>query len=212
MKEIFILGVGHNTPVYIDLVEACGYTVAGLYHYDEELVGTDIHGYQIIGSNKDLFSQLSLAGANFALSMGDNSLRLQLADKIRNLGGYIPRLIHPSSIIQKFVTLEEGVIIHANCVVQSDAFIGHDTVISYNVGISHNTKIDFGCYIACQSIIGAYVNIKTGTLIGVGCTVASGKVSHIGPNAIVGAGSVVTKPVEENAIVVGNPARLLIKK
>lgn len=26
-KEIYILGVGHNTPVYIDLVESCGYTI-----------------------------------------------------------------------------------------------------------------------------------------------------------------------------------------
>lgn len=37
--EIFILGVGNNTPVYIDLVEACGYTVGGLYHYNIERTG-----------------------------------------------------------------------------------------------------------------------------------------------------------------------------
>ena len=32
MKDIYILGVGCNTVVYIDLVESCGYRVVGLYH------------------------------------------------------------------------------------------------------------------------------------------------------------------------------------
>ena len=34
MKDIYILGVGCNTVVYIDLVESCGYRVVGLYHYE----------------------------------------------------------------------------------------------------------------------------------------------------------------------------------
>ena len=28
-KEIYILGIGHNTSVYIDLAEACGYEIKG---------------------------------------------------------------------------------------------------------------------------------------------------------------------------------------
>ena len=47
-KEIYILGVGHNTPVYIDLVESCGYTIKGLYHYNEELTGKWISYYWFI--------------------------------------------------------------------------------------------------------------------------------------------------------------------
>ena len=47
-KEIYILGVGHNTPVYIDLVESCGYTIKGLYHYNEELTGKLDHGYHCL--------------------------------------------------------------------------------------------------------------------------------------------------------------------
>ena len=27
-KEIYVLGIGHNTPVYLDLVESCGYTLS----------------------------------------------------------------------------------------------------------------------------------------------------------------------------------------
>lgn len=71
-KEIYVLGIGHNTPVYLDLVESCGYTIKGLYHYNDERVGELDHGYPIIGSFNDLFSLNSLEGMNFALSQGDN--------------------------------------------------------------------------------------------------------------------------------------------
>lgn len=33
-KEIYALGVGHNTPVIIELATTCGYRVAGLYNYN----------------------------------------------------------------------------------------------------------------------------------------------------------------------------------
>lgn len=44
-KEIYILGVGHNTSVYIDLAEACGYEIKGLYHYNGDRTGDIEHGY-----------------------------------------------------------------------------------------------------------------------------------------------------------------------
>jgi acetyltransferase-like isoleucine patch superfamily enzyme len=49
--------------------------------------------------------------------------------------------------------------------------------------------------------------IKKGASIGSGVTILSN--TNIGENAIVGAGSVVTKDVPPNAIVAGNPARFL---
>ena len=49
--------------------------------------------------------------------------------------------------------------------------------------------------------------VKKGASIGSGCTILSN--ITIGEKAIVGAGSVVTKDVPANAIVAGNPARVL---
>jgi acetyltransferase-like isoleucine patch superfamily enzyme len=49
--------------------------------------------------------------------------------------------------------------------------------------------------------------VKKGASIGSGATILSNL--SIGENAIVGAGSVVTKDVPANSIVVGNPARVL---
>ena len=74
-KEIYALGVGHNTPVFLDLAEACGYTVKGLYHYNDERTGQSDHGFKILGSFNELFSIGDLSGMNFLLTMGDNKFK-----------------------------------------------------------------------------------------------------------------------------------------
>lgn len=209
MKNIYILGIGRNTPVYIDLAESCGYKVVGLYHYNEEFSGKKIHGYEVLGTHTDLFSAGNLLNKNFALSMGSNKIRHELGMQIRCMGGDTPVLINPSAYISRFVEIGSGVVIHANSSVQADVTLGEDTVISFNVNIAHNTVIDEACFVAGNSIVGAYTHVRPYAFVGVGSTIISGKVSVIGRNAYIGAGSVVTKDVEEYTLVVGNPARVL---
>ena len=45
MKEIYALGVGHSTPVFIEIAEAAGWHEAGLYHYNDERTGEMDHGF-----------------------------------------------------------------------------------------------------------------------------------------------------------------------
>ena len=52
--------------------------------------------------------------------------------------------------------------------------------------------------------------VKNGASIGANATIVFGNI--IGENSLVGAGSVVTKNVEPNTIVVGNPAKFLKNK
>jgi len=208
-EDIYILGVGHNTIVYIELLETCGYNIAGLLHFDESRIGEKIFNYPIIGSHSTLFQYENLEGKNFILSMGDNKIRADLAEKIRNRGGKIPTIVHPSAVVSKYSEIDEGVVIHANSVIQPDTSIGKDTVISYNVSVSHTSSIGRYCYLAFGSCIGAYVNIGNFVLVGQAASIVSGKVHYIGNNSIIGAGSVVIKNVEENQVVAGNPAKVI---
>ena len=73
MEKIYILGVGNNTGVYMDLVEACGYEIAGLVHYNEEGIGEEYMGTVLTMSHNDLFRKESLQGMNFAISVGGTS-------------------------------------------------------------------------------------------------------------------------------------------
>lgn len=208
-EDIYILGVGHNTIVYIELLETCGYNIAGLLHFDESRIGEKILNYPIIGSHTAFLQNENLEGKNFALSMGDNKIRAALSERIRNKGGKVPTIIHPAAVVSKYSEIDEGVVIHANSVIQPDTSIGKDTVISYNVSVTHTSSIGRSCYLACGSCIGAYVNIGNFVLVGQAASLVSGKVKYIGDNSIIGAGSVVIKDVETNQVVAGNPAKVI---
>lgn len=210
-KEIFILGVGNNTPVYIDLAESCGYKVKGFYHYDNTRTGEYDHGFEILGSNDDLFAMQDLSGMNFAVSMGNNKLRVELSEKIREKNGCLPALIHPTAVVSRFTKIGHGVVIHINTVIQADTEIGDYTVFSYNTALSHTSSIGKGCYVAGGAEIGAYTKIEDFVFIGQCAVTISSKVPSIGQGAIIGAGAVVIRPVDENTVVAGSPARILTK-
>lgn len=105
----------------------------------------------------------------------------------------------------------KGVIVNFNCsfVDDADIFIGDNTMIGPQVSIitaqhpispklrENNLQYNKPVHIGKNVWIGA------GALILPGVT--------IGDNSVVGAGSVVTRDVEENCIVVGSPARVLRK-
>lgn len=209
-KEIYALGVGHNTPVFIDLALDCGYEVVGLYHYNNDRTGESDHGYEILGSFEDLFSKKSLKGQNFLLTMGDSKIRTGLSKKIIDKGGVVPTLIHPTSVISKFANISDvGVYISAFSFVQADSSVGENTVILSHVNISHTTHIGKGCFVAGGAIIGAYTKMEDNVFVGQGALSISGKVSIIGQGAYVGARSLLTKDVPANTVVAGIPAKVI---
>lgn len=210
-KKILILGVGHNTAVYIELAELLGYSISGLSHYQNDRTGTTFCNIPIVGCNEELLAKDDLSEYCFALSMGDSVIRRSLSSEIQKRGGVIPKMIHPSASVSKYAHLEEGVIVHSNATVQANAQISQSSVISFNSGVTHDAVVEEGVYIAGKSIVGAYTQVKTNAFVGMGSVLISGKVKVVGENAVIGAGSVVTRSVEPNTIVAGNPARVVGK-
>ncbi len=212
MKEIYLLGVGKSTPVFMDLAEQCGYKIMGLYHYNEERTGETEHGVLIIGSFHDLFSRESLQGLNFLATMGDIKIRAELSEKIRMKKGFLPSLIHPTAIISRFSIIEDGVCIGAFSNIQADSHLNQDTVILSGVNISHNNTIGKACFIAGGSTIGASTIIGDFVFIGQGVLTISLKVERIGDYAYICAVSLVTKSVLQNDVVAGRPAKSIQKE
>jgi acetyltransferase-like isoleucine patch superfamily enzyme len=119
--------------------------------------------------------------------------------------------------IGAFVEIQKNATIGRNCKVSSHTFVCEGVAIEDNVFIGHGVTFINDSYPRATGADGQLQTerdwkvertlIKSGASIGSGSTVLSNVV--IGENAIVGAGSVVTKDVPANAIVAGNPAKLL---
>lgn len=211
-KDVYILGIGGSSPLFIDLAESCGYVVKGLYHYNDSRTGETDHEIKILGSFADLYKQ-DIRGINIMLSMGDMQIRKEVSEKLLSLGALIPTMIHPSAQVSRFARISEvGVLIGAGCIIQADNNISSHAVIRDMALVCHQTNIGEYCFIGPKALIGAHTIVNDFSFIGQGATIVSGKVKEIGKNAIIGAGAVVTKPVAPNSTVVGSPAKPLEKK
>lgn len=205
-KDIYILGIGKNSIVTIDLAETCGYNIAGLYHYLDDRTNEYYFGHKIIGCNKELFNQ-DLTGKNFAISVGDNIIRSELYQKIKICGGNLVTLIHPSAIISKYAEIKDGVQIFANAIIDPDTEIDEDSIISSKSSVLHGSRIKKHAFLAPDVVLGANTIVEEFAFIGLNATIISNKVNLIGKHSTIGASAVVTKSVEKNTLVVGMPAK-----
>jgi len=204
-KEIYLIGVGNYTEVIVELANDCGYHVKGLYHYNSERTGENVLGIKIIGCTEDLL-KTNLKESQFALTIGNNKLRSEMAEKIRSLGGITPNLIHPKSFVSPTAKLGQGCFIHFNAVLWTQAIIGNDCVISPNAMIAHHATIEDGCSVASFSVVGAYSNIGKRVLFGVNAIILPTAIT-LGDDCVIGAKANVTRSFSSNCVLVGNPAR-----
>jgi acetyltransferase-like isoleucine patch superfamily enzyme len=119
--------------------------------------------------------------------------------------------------IGAFVEIQRNAKIGKNCKISSHTFICEGVTIEDNVFVGHGVTFINDSYPRATTPNGELQTendwkvestlVRKGASIGSGVTILAN--ITIGENALIGAGSVVTRDVPANAIVAGNPARLL---
>lgn len=147
-------------------------------------------------------------------------------------------MIHPLSDIQsknigdgtsiwQYVVILPDAVIGTNCNINAHCFIENDVVIGDNVTLKCGVYLWDGTRIGNNVFVGPNVTFTNdkyprskqypkeylNTIIEEGASIGAGSVLlcgiTIGVNALIGAGSVVTKDIPANELWLGNPARFI---
>lgn len=145
--------------------------------------------------------------------------------KIHSLSDVQTSNIGTDTFVWQFSIILKNAVIGNNCNINCHVFIENDVIIGNNVTIKPGVQIWDGLRIEDNVFIGPNVTftndryprskkypeefqqtiVKKGASIGANATILGG--ITIGTNALIGAGSVVTKDVPANELWVGNPAK-----
>lgn len=146
-----------------------------------------------------------------------NNVKLGKDVRIFNFVNAYGCSIDDGSKVGAFVEIQKGSTIGKNCKISSHTFICEGVHIEDNVFVGHNVTFINDRFPRATNADGSLqteadwhveeTRVCKGASIGSSVTILCGVT--IGENAIVGAGSVVTKNVAPNTIVAGNPAKFL---
>jgi sugar O-acyltransferase (sialic acid O-acetyltransferase NeuD family) len=209
MQSIVILGAGGFGREVLDIIIAQNkvskrWEILGFVDENTELKGKVLNGYPVLGSF-DWFSKIDLKEIRVVCAIGDNISKKKVVEKAKGVGLRFANVVHPSVIMTEFVTLGEGVIICAGCILTNQITIGNHVIINLDVTIGHDSIIeDFctlspGVHISGRNKIGEGANVGTGAVTIQGIT--------IGRWSIIGAGAVVAQDIPDKVVAVGVPAK-----
>lgn len=217
MKRVYAVygasGFGREVmPLARLQLEAQGLGSDSLIFIDDNMAGKTLNGIEVFSYAS--FMQLKADERFVSIAIAKDSVRQKIAKRCLEDGVKVWSIQAKSCVVMDEVAIGEGAILcpfvtltsnikigkhfHANIY----SYVAHDCVIGDFVTFAPSVKCNGNVIVGDNSYIGTGAIIKQGTLE---------KPLIIGAGAVVGMGAVVTKDVEPNAVVVGNPARVLPK-
>jgi sugar O-acyltransferase (sialic acid O-acetyltransferase NeuD family) len=154
-------------------------------------------------SNADPQSDLVVIG------IGDTRIREILGNKFSQARFKSPILIHPTAVLGPHVRVGAGCVVMANAILETHINMGDHVLVNLAAIIGHEGSIGSYTNIGPQSCLAG------GSTVGMRCDLGAGVTLrprvHLGDNVIVGAGAVVVGDFSGPTMLVGVPAKPLIR-
>lgn len=201
--EVYIIGSGGNSKIVIDMCILLNYKIVGIFDdsYDSGKRNAYI-GCKIIGNINSIKTYSKI---NIINSLGNNKLRSDFYQDLKNYDFFWINCIHPNSYISPTAKLGKGNIICYGAVINSDTVIGNFNLINTCAIIEHDCTINSFNHFAPRSTLCGGIKVENLNLFGVATSVIPGL--HIGNNNTIGSSTAVTKNIIDSATVVGVPGK-----
>lgn len=194
------------------------YRIQGYLDDNVTLIGKNIGLYGVLGTIDEAETVLShrIDGSKLYITcaIANTKIRkkmiIKLRDRLSKLSGCsvtFPNLIDPAAVLSDQVTIGEGNIICAGCVVSVDVHIGDFNIFDWNSTIGHDDVIKDYVTLYPNVNVSGNVILNERAEIGTGTQIIQGKT--VGKGCILGAGAVVIDDMPEECTAVGVPAKVV---
>lgn len=205
MKELVIVGAGGHGREIAWLARRCGRPIRGFLDNTPEKQGTFIHEVPILGT---LDQCSKFIDCEFIIAIGSPHARKKIIENyFQDKKFTFTSLVDPSAILGENIQIQEGVMICAGAILTVDIQIGKHCIVNTNVVLSHGVTI--GDYVTVAPNASVSGDVSLGEMVEVGANAVIREKLTIENSAMIGMGTVVTKNVFFNQVMVGNPAKLL---
>ncbi len=205
-KPVAIVGYSGHAYVIIDILLSAGRLVTA--YCDQEEKPFNPYHLDYLGKESEVIHRLK--NYDFFACVGHNGIRERIHTQLSQYLGNPINAIHPSAVISASVKMGDGIMIAANATLNPLVELGTGVICNTSSSIDHECIIGDFSHIAPGAVLCGNVMVGRGTFVGANSVIRQG--IHIGNNVTIGAGTVVIKDIPDNATVIGNPARSLVKK
>lgn len=151
-------------------------------------------------------SERLIKGKDVIIAIGNNKIREKIYHQIKAWCKFT-NMQHYSAYVSRFTKQGEGTVIMPNVCINAEVTIGKHCIINTASVIEHECIIEDFVHISPNASLAGNIVVKRGAHVGLGANVIQGVT--IGENAVIGAGAVILTDVPANAVVVGNPGKIL---